>query len=1268
MGENLYSNLTNIYSVSKTLRFELIPQGKTLENIKKKGLIEEDEQRDKDFHEVKKIMDKYFKYFIEKSLSSVRLEDFQIKEYFDLYENNKRNKNDEKIKVKFVSLQNELRNNLHKQIDGKGYYKFFFKKEFIKDVLPKHLKEENKNNEISLVSKFKDWNTYFTGFYDNRKNIFSTKDIPTSIYFRLINDNLPKYIENVNNYNKLKNHIDDGLDLTKFENDFKNELNSMSLDVFFSLYNFNSFLTQKGIDKFNEVIGGKTLDDGKKVQGLNEYINLYSQKKKDKSIRKLKFIPLFKQILSDKESSSFIIDNFANSQDLINNIELFYEILIKNDNFEKIKNLFSKIEEFDRNKVYIRNDKTITFLSQKIFGDWSIIEKAIKKYAVEKIGVKNNEKELDKWYKKNRYFSIYEIEEGIELLNIVNDMDSSVYDIFIKKVNENTKYPICGFYSMLKSNDDKNLFDEIHNVYEEYTKFAKKDFNKENEKETIILKNFLESIINLYHFIDPFFLRQKGNETKEPLTMEFDSDFYSDFNHLHSEISEIIPIYNKTRNFVTKKDFSTKKFKLNFQNNTLLNGWDLNKETANSSVLLRKDSKYFLGIMSKGNNKIFTSVQDDNTSENYEKIVYKLLPGPEKMLPKVIFSAKNIKYFNPPKEIEDIRNYASHTKNGSCQKGYEKRPFNINDCHKMIEFYKSSLNQHEDWKDFSFTFKETKDYGDMSEFNRDVAEQGYKISFRNISKKYIDKMVSEGKLFLFQIYNKDFSKYQHGRKNLHTLYWEELFSEDNLKDVVYKLNGEAEIFFRKASLKRNITHPKNETLDNKDPINNKKTSIFKYDLIKDKRYTEDKFLFHCPITLNFKARDLPGIINYMINEKIQEKAENFKILSIDRGERHLAYYTLLDSNGKIIKQGTYNLVVDDMKRKRDYHEKLNKLEGERDEARKSWKQISNIKELKEGYLSQIVHQISKLAIEENALIVFEDLNVGFKRGRFKIEKQVYQKFEKMLIEKLNFLVFKDKNKETEGGILKAYQLTPKFESFQKMGKQTGIIYYVNADYTSKIDYRTGFINLLHPKYENVKKSKEFFKKFKNVKYHNDEDLFEFNFDYSDFGYPNFKKNNWSIWSNGEKIINFRNPEKNNQFDIKIIKPNDEIKKLFNECEIDYKKGDILKQILEIDEMKFFKKITYILKIILQLRNSSNKTGDDYILSCVKDINGQFFDSRDKNVNEPEDADANGAYHIGIKGLMVLDRIKTAKDLKKIDKAIKRDDFVNYIIERRWKTI
>lgn len=74
---------------------------------------------------------------------------------------------------------------------------------------------------------------------------------------------------------------------------------------------------------------------------------------------------------------------------------------------------------------------------------------------------------------------------------------------------------------------------------------------------------------------------------------------------------------------------------------------------------------------------------------------------------------------------------------------------------------------------------------------------------------FIDKLVDEGKIYLFQLYNKDFSPHSNGTPNLHTLYFKMLFDERNLEDVVYRLNGEAEMFYRPASIKYDKpTHPK----------------------------------------------------------------------------------------------------------------------------------------------------------------------------------------------------------------------------------------------------------------------------------------------------------------------------------------------------------------------------------------------------------------------------------------------------------------------------
>jgi CRISPR-associated protein Cpf1 len=648
---------------------------------------------------------------------------------------------------------------------------------------------------------------------------------------------------------------------------------------------------------------------------------------------------------------------------------------------------------------------------------------------------------------------------------------------------------------------------------------------------------------------------------------------------------------------------------------------------------------------------------------------------PSRDIPHAFLSTKGINKFKPTEEILSIY------KNEEFKKGDK---FNLSSCHKLIDYfkkciplYKASEDDKYGWEVFNFTFSPTQKYKDISEFYHEVTEQSYKLWFDSVSKEYINQLVNEGKMYLFQIWSKDFSEHSSGKKNLHTYYWQMLFDQTNLKQGIYKLNGEAELFYREASIPPKVTHHKNVSIDNKDPINNKRVSTFNYDLIKDKRYSEDKYFFYCPITLNHKSKN-KEFINDFVKERIYEN-DNINILSIDRGERHLLYYTLLNNEGSIIKQGTLNEIIDDVSRPKNYKIKLTKREEERDLARKNWKNIETIKELKEGYLSQVVHALSNMAIENNAVIVLEDLNFGFKKGRFKIERQVYQKFEKALIDKLNYFVIKNNEVNSAGGLLHAYQLTNPFVSFQKMGKQSGILFYVPAQFTSKIDPMTGFINLLYPKYETIEQSKNFLDKFKYIKYHSSDNMFEFNFNYSDFDSKNeikLIKNNWSIWSNGIRLINKRDPKKNNNWNTEELDLTKEFKKLFEEYNINYKSGtDLKNEFSRIEKKDFFDAFMRLLRQVLQMRNSYTeseiekfksipnfKESDyDYILSCVKDKNSNFFDSRKAKSNEPLSADANGAYHIGLKGLIMIGKIR--KDEKEKNLKIDRNEFINFIIKR-----
>ena len=67
-----------------------------------------------------------------------------------------------------------------------------------------------------------------------------------------------------------------------------------------------------------------------------------------------------------------------------------------------------------------------------------------------------------------------------------------------------------------------------------------------------------------------------------------------------------------------------------------------------------------------------------------------------------------------------------------------------------------------------------------------------------------------------------------------------------------------------------------------------------------------------------------------------------------------------------------------------------------------------------------------------------------------------------------------------------------------------------------------------------------------------------------------------------------------------------------------------------------------------------------------DEDGTCFDSRTADSKYPQNADANGAYHIGLKGLMLLDKIDgwdfAAKN--KVDLKITNQEWYKFVQERK----
>lgn len=1216
-----YDGFESCYGISKVIRTGLIPQGATLEHIEKKGLLLSEEKRAEDYTKVKKIIDRYHRKYIDNQLKDAELSG--VEESYSLYcKTNRTEKENTDLKKDLEKLRKQVSNFL----TSSDEFKRIDKKELIEKDLLNFVQGDEEEEE--LVKSFKGFTTYFKGFHENRKNMYSHEEKSTAIAYRVINQNMFRYFDNIRSISKfiLANSENN---IAELESIYSDKLKGKTLEEFFSVDNYSFFISQSGIDTYNMIIGGYSVDERTKVKGINEYINLFNQENHEK-FGTLK--PLYKQILAERTTESFLPEKFENDKEVIESLAAFSHNM--SDTLLEIMEVFGKIGEYDASGIYLKYD-SLKDISTCVFSDWSAITNALwERYDVQYIGKKKKE---TKAYieEKRKHFK---------------NLKSVSADEINTAMGENVLIPY--------SDAAKSLFEKICVAEENIRELINLDYpdDKELSKDKAAVKDikaYLDSVKALQHHMKPLL----GNQDESGKN-EF---FYGDFSGLWDELDALTPLYNKVRNYVTKKPYSTEKIKLNFDNSTLLNGWDLNKEEANTAILMQREGFLYLGIMDKKHNKIFRNIENTGCEDCYQKMEYKLLPGANKMLPKVFFSKKGIESFKPPLEILEIY------KNETFKKG---DAFNIDDCHTIIDFYKKALNEHEDWKKFEFKFSKTKDYRDISEFYREVEAQGYKISFKAIPKKIIDEYVEKGWLYLFKIWNKDFSEYSKGTPNLHTLYLKMLFDPRNLENVVYKLNGEAEIFYRKASIqpKDIIKHPANEAIKNKNPLNKKQSSIFKYDLIKDRRYTVDKFEFHVPITLNFKARGKENI-NTEVREYIK-RSKNLYVIGVDRGERNLLYVSVVDADGSIVEQYSLNDIVNEYKGvqyRTDYHALLDTKEKNRDKARKEWTEIQNIKELKEGYISQVVHKICELMMKYEAIIALEDLNGGFKNSRKKVEKQVYQKFEKMLIEKLNYLVDKKADVNEPSGLLHALQLTSKFEGFNKLFGQSGFVFYVPAWNTSNIDPCTGFTNLFFSKdlrYSGVENSLEFWKKFDSVAYDDTKDIFSFTFDYNNFNQRAEEiksKSKWTVYSYGDRLETFRNADLNQQYDSREVKLTEAFKELFKKYEIPHENCEIKENILNCKERDFHDKLLHLFKLTLQLRNSKTGTMIDYMTSPVMSVDGNFFDSRTASSKLPQDADANGAYNIARKGLWLIEKLKNTKDadLPKAKLAIKNAEWLAY---------
>lgn len=1278
MANSIFDQFTRKYALSKTLRFELKPVGKTLENMRRHLRYDKnlqtflaDQEIEDAYQILKPVLDAVHEEFINRSLESDAVKKINFSEYFKNYQEKDVLKesnleNIEKHLRKFFSKAYDdtaetLKNDAGKNGKGKNIFKErSYKILTEKGILDYIGKSAEKFSDIKpgaeidkALSVFKKFFTYFGGFNQNRENYYQTEnEATTAVATRIVHENLPRFCDNILFFKKFQEEYKNAYSvLQKTDRNLVNKDGEALVpieDSIFKIENFVLYLSQRQIEKYNKQIGN-----------ANFLVNLYNQaKREEKGFIKLPFFKvLYKQIGCGKRDSLF----FALTHDKMNEAERerkegnaafsveevlklaadagkkYFEGISDDGIINTIPELLNYLKNRENYLGVYWSKVAINTISNKYFANWHELKDKLKAEKIFSKPSKGSEEDV-------KIPLAVELEGLFNVLNQTENWREVAFKTSILSDKEKNRAikesqnPTQALLGMLFADVEKhakaflNESAEIVNLQE---------YKSSKSKERI--KSWMDHALAISRIIKYFSVKEskiKGSPLDSAVSLALDTFF-------RSNDANWFKWYDALRNYLTKKpqdEAKKNKLKLNFENSTLAAGWDVNKEPNNYCVLLQNpERRHFLAIIAKnedvkGYNKIFVRNSENQLYKliekiNWKKIEYKLLPVPNRMLPKCLLRESDRFKYGATQEILDIYENGEFKKNESS--------FSKESLHKIIDFFKTAIKKYEDWNFFEFSFKKTIEYQDISQFYSDVEMQGYKLETIDINKSVLDKWVDEGLVYLFEIKNQDYNqnKKSDHLNNLHTIYWQMLFEDIPNRP---KLNGEAELFYRKP-----VTSDKLEKImDNSGR-----------ERIKNFRFSKEKFLFHVPITLNFCLKDKR--INDLVNENLATN-ENIYFLGIDRGEKHLAYYSLIDNNGIIKEQGTLNVPLLNkdgeprtIKVKKmdgkviecgDYNEILEARAGDRDFARKNWQTIGTIKELKEGYISQVVRKIADLAVKHNAFIVLEDLNTEFKRGRQKIEKSVYQKLELALAKKLNFLVDKKARIGEIGSVTNALQLTPPVTNFGDIEKkkQVGIMLYTRANYTSQTDPITGWRKTF-----DLKKGSE-----DNIKEQVIEEFSEIGFDGKDYFFVYSDKNTgkqWKLYSgkNGKSLDRFRGKRGSDKNEWSI-EPYD-IVEILDGVFADFDKSrSLYSQIVEEEgnlkkirsEHTAWESLRFAVDLIQQIRNTGMDSKDaDFILSPVRDKNNKHFDSREATLKEPNSGDANGAYNIARKGIIMNEHIK-----------------------------
>ena len=479
------------------------------------------------------------------------------------------------------------------------------KKSIFKD--PANFLLDNANQYSNIVDSqqqsieaFKRQKGYLSGYLQNRQNIFDRTTNETSVAFRVVEDNLPIFLNNQMILSRFLNTIaDKNTLLTQIKSAIEKLGANINFETFFELDYFNRTLSQSSIEKYNLLISGKTTDQNTKLKGINELIKEYIDQHQGEKLKKIKLKKLYKQILSESTTNSFAFDIIDTNEDLMevigNFLQLTYERVKEKISFlEKIESLkdHNQNSTIDLPQVYIER-RNLKRLSSYVFKEFDFIEQKLEENFVVQFSGKLTKKALDS-YRKKQNLSLQEVYDGLQDIQYeVNGNNVPAQDLFLSGIPDFIYHGLdCHLQNLLEKAQSENL------LFQEISQLQPKNIEQNSFNHSTFDQKSISGIKEILDFYKTFQVNLSlFNINQEDGKVELDPEFYSDFDELYSDLREIIPVYNKARNYLTKKPFSTEKTKLTFNNSYLLNGWSKRKEKSCFGTIFKKDQKYYIGVI-----------------------------------------------------------------------------------------------------------------------------------------------------------------------------------------------------------------------------------------------------------------------------------------------------------------------------------------------------------------------------------------------------------------------------------------------------------------------------------------------------------------------------------------------------------------------------------------------------------------------------------------------------------------------------------------------